>query len=137
MRWILSAYVLFGAAMAVFADLGQYPPGISQLHALPMGDKLLHLMISGGFALLLNCWLIGSRWGKPWRTLLWGTLIAAALCTVEEATNLFTPYRGAELLDLAANYAGILLIGAVPVALHLLIRPPAAALPQANPLGGE
>lgn len=143
MRWILSAYVLIGAAIAVLADLGQYPPGIRELHGMPMGDKLLHLLFSGGLALALNCWLIGGGWARPWRALTWGTLVAAALCTAEEATNLITPHRGAELLDLAANYLGILLIGAAPIALHLLIRPPAApsgqgdAAGQANALAGE
>ncbi|TWT32561.1 hypothetical protein KOR34_43240 [Posidoniimonas corsicana] len=122
MRWILCAYLLISVALAVSADLGRYAPLINEVHSAPMGDKLLHTLFSGGLALLINCVLLGRRTGSPWAALGLGATIAAALCTLEEATNLLTPYRGAELSDLAANYLGILLLGTAPIAIYLLAR---------------
>lgn len=81
------------------------------LQALPGGDKLGHFLILGGFAFVLNHSLryrTASLGGKP---VLLGSLIVLLLAVAEETSQLFIPGRTFDLLDLAADALGILLLG--------------------------
>lgn len=128
MRILLGAYSLICLTLILMMDLGQAVPFHQAVLSAPLGDKLLHACFAGVLALLLNITLLRLQSGRRWRVLATGTLLAAAVCTAEEATNLMTPYRGCELLDLVANYTGILLIGLAPLALWSRPAPHTAAL---------
>lgn len=70
-------------------------------------DKLGHFVLIGGLAGLLEY----SLRGRLWRGLPLGSLLVAVGCTVEELTQAFIPSRSFDLLDLAANFAGICFFG--------------------------
>lgn len=118
MRLSLCLYVVACLVVLLLADLGRMRPELAALTAFPLGDKIAHSLIAGFFAFLTNLTLLRHWPVGRWKSLAVGTLLVASLCTLEEASNLLTPYRGCELGDLVANYLGILIIGVAPFALH-------------------
>lgn len=126
MRILLAVYMLLCLTLLLLMDLGRAPVLLTALRNAPYGDKALHVVFAGTLGLLLNLTLLRLRVTPRWRALLAGAALAALVCTVEEASNALTPFRGCEALDLAANYAGILLLGVAP-----LVRrtPPSLAPP--------
>ena len=81
--------------------------------SFPGGDKLGHFCLVGGFAFVLN-WTLHCHefWfaKRPWLT---GSVFLVVLFTVDEFTQFWRPARTFDLLDLAANYAGIFCFGAL------------------------
>ena len=75
-----------------------------ELLALPGADKLLHLMLPGGVAILAVGWRAGRR----------AATVLAVLCLLafaEEFLQALSPVRSFDPLDLAAALAGIALFG--------------------------
>lgn len=114
MRFLLSAFVVLCLLLVVLMDLGQLTQFQRALHYAPYGDKMMHALTAGLLTLLLNLTLLKMHPIRPRRMVLAGALLVAVMCSIEEATNLLTPYRGCEVLDLLANYTGILLLGLMP-----------------------
>lgn len=105
MRRLLLLFIALAAPLILMADLGMLGPYLAGVHATPLGDKLLHVLVAGTFALLVNGALV-SDWRSPRRALIVGTALTAAVLTVEEASNALAPVRSCSLGDLAANYLG-------------------------------
>jgi VanZ family protein len=67
-------------------------------------------------ALVLNA-ALASRPRMTWlRAIVTGSILVLIASTVDETTNLFSPYRTWSTGDLAANCLGILCLGIVPCA---------------------
>jgi len=93
------------------ADRRLMRPMFEFITAYPGLDKVGHFMLVGGAAFLLNLALGLREWrtlGRRW--LLGGTLVAVAF-TIEEFTQMWFPSRTFDLLDLAADYCGIVFFG--------------------------
>lgn len=111
-RWIAAGVWLVAIAVIVYcADRRLMRPFFKFITDHPGLDKAGHFMLVGGSAFLLNFALGLREWrvlGRSW--LLGGTLVAAAF-TIEEFTQLWFPSRTFDLLDLAADFAGIACFG--------------------------
>lgn len=103
--------LLAGTALAL-----TQPPG-GTLGSL--NDKVQHLL---GFAVLglLADYSIPSARGAYWR---WQLPLLLGYGALIEVAQSFVPYRSADLLDLAADAAGLLAYGAVRPLLAMLWRP--------------
>ncbi len=107
-RWLPTiAFFLFVSLIIFLADAGWAPGFFQWIQHSTGGDKAGHFVLIGGLALCLNLSL-GCR---KWRGLMVGSLIVAVLCTAEEFSQLFNRHRHFDWLDLAADYAGILVAG--------------------------
>lgn len=78
---------------------------------LPLGDKMAHFILVGGVSFFVNL-LLEVRMLKVGKTrLLLGSLIVFIFITMEEFSQMFLIRRNFDLIDLTANYLGILLFG--------------------------
>lgn len=116
-RLITLAYIVFLVAVVVSATNNWYPSAFAQAKNIA-SDKLLHFLLVGILTFLVNLSLQAKliHWKRIWIPL--GTLTLLVLATVEEFSQMLFVHRTFDLLDLACNISGILLLGwlAVPVA---------------------
>ena len=108
-RWL--PFVLWLALVTVViacADTGAMRDFLAWVNRQPFGDKAGHFFLIGSLAALLNYAL---RWRAtslgPLRPQT-GGLIVAVLMTLEEVSQLWIATRSFDLIDLLANYLGIL-----------------------------
>ncbi len=90
------------------------------LKLVPWGDKILHFVLIGFFAFLVNMSMNATSFRIGRIVLLKGSLIVALLATIEEFSQLVISTRNYSVSDLVADYAGILCFGSV--ALYLTRR---------------
>ncbi len=112
---LAAAYFAVVALIIWLADQRDTQFIFSWLQALPGGDKLGHFLILGGFAFVLNHSLRCRTVPLGGRPVLLGSLIVLLLAAAEETSQRFIPGRNFDLLDLAADALGILLLGRLPV----------------------
>jgi polysaccharide biosynthesis protein VpsQ len=91
--------------VVVVADVGLGGGLFARLRHIPGGDKTGHFVLMGTLSFLVNMSLGAARLGST--RLLTGSVAVAAVVTLEEFSQLALAARGFSLLDLAANYAGI------------------------------
>jgi hypothetical protein len=108
---LTASFALALILIIFFADRGTMPGFIAALYAFPYGDKAGHFLLMGGLAFLVNLSLSCRKVKLAGRGLLLGSLIAAGLVTVEEASQLIFKSRHASLGDLGASLLGILAFG--------------------------
>lgn len=120
MKYLTILFTVILILIVIAANLGLAPTLFVFLTWIPYGDKLGHFVLVGILALLVNLSLHGSRVRIGSVAVLKGNLIVAAIVTIEEFSQIFIEFRGFSLIDLAFNYAGILVFGAL--AAHLLDR---------------
>ncbi len=109
-RWLpFLLWLALVAAIIRTADRAGMREFFNWLNGWPGGDKAGHIFLIGTLAFLFNHALAGrtTRLGR-WR-LQMGGVIVAALMTVEEFSQIWIPSRTFDLLDLAANYLGVVL----------------------------
>jgi VanZ family protein len=108
----------YASVLVVFlllADIGTLRPAGRWVNAHPPLDKLIHFLMYGGLALLVNAALAQrTRWSLV-RAIATGSIVVAIASTVEEYSNLLTIARGWSLGDIAANYLGIICLGILPL----------------------
>ena len=110
---LLYASLLFCAVS--LADTGLVPTFLQQIREIPFFDKVIHFSLFGMLALLANATLIlKSRW-SPARAIVTGSILALAVSTADEFSNLAVAHRTWSLGDLTANYLGILCLGVAPL----------------------
>jgi len=123
LRLITLVYIVFLVAVVVSANNDWYAYAFAQVKQIT-GDKLLHFLLVGLLAFLINLSLQAKliHWKKFWLPL--GTLALLVLATAEEFSQMFLVHRTFDLLDLVCNISGILLLGwlALPVASWLGLR---------------
>ncbi|HEX3050550.1 MAG TPA: hypothetical protein VHP83_07850 [Aggregatilineaceae bacterium] len=131
MKWLTIGFVVFIVAVVILADTGNGEWMFRLIGMVPGGDKTGHFVLVGTLALLVNLSLKARRVeiGR-WKVLL-GSAVIAAVFTVEEFSQLLFETRGFSLLDLSANYIGILVFGWVAARWVERQQAPAAIL-QAN-----
>lgn len=85
------------------------------LDTVPMpsvSDKLIHLVCFAGLGFFWCWWFSKENWlARPWRHILYVTLIVAAYGMVDEIHQYFVPGRYASVLDWVADLAGGILGG--------------------------
>jgi len=111
------SYFLFLAAVVYCADSRAYSHIFSFIRSIPGGDKCGHFVLMGGFAFLLNLSLSCRVLRVAGRPFLLGSMVAVTLITIEEYSQRFVAYRTFDLLDLAADYAGVILFSWLAMAL--------------------
>lgn len=79
------------------------------LERIPMGDKLVHVVLMGTLAFLLNLMLGGRTFSINGVPILLGSCIAVGFVTIEEFSQIYIPLRNFDWIDLIANYTGIIL----------------------------
>jgi polysaccharide biosynthesis protein VpsQ len=108
---LMIVFILFWGGVIFLADQGRLPGLVTSLYAFPYGDKVGHFFLMGGLAFCVNLALIGCqvRIGH-WRVLT-GSLLVAAVVTLEEFSQLFFQSRTFDLRDLGFSLLGIWLLG--------------------------
>lgn len=105
---LIGAYFAFFVATVYAANTNRlFAPISVWLHATPGADKICHFLLVGTLAIAGN-WFLNCR---PIGPLQLGTVICLTLATLEEFSQLWIPSRSFDLLDLAMNTLGILLLG--------------------------
>lgn len=113
-RLLTAIYAMAIAFIVWCASAGWYRPIFAWVQTYA-SDKWLHFVLVGTMAMLLNLSLNLASVSRrtPW--LLWGTFLMMSLATIEELSQYWLSNRTFDLGDLACNYAGILIIGHLPL----------------------
>ena len=109
-RWIWccsGVWLAFVLVIIALADLGRLRPFLTFINAHPGSDKGGHFVLIGGVAFFFNL----SLRCREWRGWLIGSVLVGTLATLEEISQLSIPLRTFDLLDLAADFAGICFFG--------------------------
>ena len=131
LRRITVLYALLLLVIIAIANLGIGATFRPVVNALPGGDKAGHFLAMGGLCLLVTLSLAPRRLRLGRRSLPLGPVVVAALVTLEEVSQIWIDSRGFDLLDLTADYLGVLLGGWV--ALKVVRR---GSTPPPGPLLG-
>lgn len=110
-RLALFGFGVFLCCLVGLADSGRGRWLFGMAGSIPGGDKLGHFMLFGQLAFLVNLVLRATvvRWGRL--TILKGSALVMVIVIAEEVSQLFFAARSFELLDLAADLAGIWIFG--------------------------
>lgn len=110
-RLALLSFGLFLGCLVVLADSGRGRWLFGMAESIPGGDKIGHFILFGLLAFLVNLVLHATvvRWGRL--TILKGSALVMVIVVAEEVSQLFFVSRSFELLDLAADLAGIWVFG--------------------------
>lgn len=97
--------------LIISADCGALPLLLGRLRVVPFGDQIGHFfligMLSLTFTILTNFKV--TKLGKF--TPFLGCLVVFVLITIEEGSQMFLKYRTFSVLDMIANYLGIIVFG--------------------------
>ena len=111
-RWVVAVLWLAVVGLIIFcADRRLLQPFFGFITSHPGFDKIGHFCLIGGTCFLLNLALGLRTWPAFGRRWLIGSIVVAVAFTIEEFTQMWFPSRSFDLLDLAADYAGILVFG--------------------------
>ena len=80
---------------------------LTQLHNIPFGDKIMHFLLVGTLAVVLNLYFCHRKVTISNKKILLGSLITLIFITLEECSQYYIPNRNFELMDMCCNYAGI------------------------------
>ena len=76
---------------------------------VPFGDKVCHFLLMGGLCAWTVLALGWSGERAPRRAVLWGTSAVSVVVVLEEFSQIWIEGRTFDLVDLAADFGGILL----------------------------
>ena len=107
--WLTIAFAILLILIIIGANTGFEP--FKAFYSVPAGDKVGHFLLIGTLSFLVNASLKARRVTMGPVQLLLGSLLVALVVTAEEFSQLFLVHRSFDLLDLAADYLGILLFG--------------------------
>jgi VanZ family protein len=125
MKWLTVTFILFLVGVVFAADTGLGTTLFVFLDRIPGGDKTGHFVLIGMLAFLINMSLDSTRTRVLSVRVLKGSLIIAVIVTLEEFSQLFLRHRGFSLIDLSADYAGILLFGQLAATITAQRKPAA------------
>ena len=107
-RRLQIGYCLFILLAVVLADLGLMSWFREYASQYPGIDKTIHFFLVGGLSWVLIFAFNEKRINLLGARLFFGTIVTFALVTLEESSQLLIDARQFELLDLLADYFGIL-----------------------------
>ena len=93
-------------AIIITADMANYNFAFRVVGKVPYGDKIAHALLFGVMALLLNRALDF----KSCCNFLVGSIAVLSFATIEEFSQIFISSRSFDLLDLLADFIGVILI---------------------------
>jgi len=112
LRWIIASAWLAAVGFIVFcADRRWFSPVFTFITSHKGFDKIGHFLLIGGTAFLLNIALGLKQWRAFGRGWLVGSILVAIVFTLEEFSQRWFASRTFDLVDLAADYVGILFFG--------------------------
>ena len=97
--FVVIIYIIF------LANTANYNMGFAMVQSIPYGDKLMHALLYGVMAMLLN-------YGLGYRELGWfqlGAVVVLGFAIIEECTQYFIPNRSFDLFDIVADIVGVVL----------------------------
>jgi VanZ family protein len=105
-------FFLFISYIIFLADTADYNFAFRMIGHVPYGDKIMHALLYGVMAGLLN-WGLGyrrcCRFGAiaiaPYK----GSVAVLIFAVIEECTQYYIPSRTFDLWDLAADFVGVIL----------------------------
>jgi VanZ family protein len=109
--------IVYAGGILVFlllADVGLLNPIIERLAGYRHLDKVIHFLMYGSLALVVNIALASRPNWSLARAIATGSMIVLVASTVEEYSNLLVPQRGWSAADLVANVSGIAVLGILP-----------------------
>lgn len=106
-RWVLAAYLAAIASIVLIANLGGTHAVFGFVAWVPFGDKLGHFVLMGTLAMLTDLATGRHEWKLGRVRVPSGPMVIAALVTAEELSQLALTTRSFDLVDLAADFAGI------------------------------
>ncbi len=110
-QWLLWPQLSLVIVISELAYLGYIPAWVQQVGV----DKVLHFTMFGLVAFWLHQWLAGRVPGPAWRVAALAVLIPFSAALVEELAQSLSPYRTFDLLDLASDLLGMLVLVSVSV----------------------
>ena len=127
--WVVAARVAFAALAAAtlvfiaFADNGVPNALLAWVRHIRHGDKYVHFTLYGSLAFLLHVGLRGLAWRIGPLVLPVAAVVVLGFGLGEEISQLFSPRRQFEWVDLACNLGGVTLFTLLAhAALRLLQR---------------
>jgi len=111
-RWLLPlSFFIFISYIIFLADTANYNFAFRTIGHIPYGDKIMHALLYGMMAGLLN-W--GLRYRRCCRYGVFvpylGSMAVLFFAAAEEVTQYWIPSRTFDLGDLAADLLGVLLV---------------------------
>jgi len=107
MKWFAFLFILFILVTILLADLGAIPTPVKMLYRFPNGDRVGHFALYG-----ILTFLVVAAFPRKVRlarsVFFQGSVVIAVLAAVEEFSQIFFPYRTADLIDLTFSLLGIL-----------------------------
>jgi polysaccharide biosynthesis protein VpsQ len=108
LKWFTWAFVLFILYVVIAADMGAMPEAFHVIDRLPGRDRLGHFLLIGTLAFLVNMCLYPRTVPVGHWRILTGTVVVLTLVTLEEFSQKLFATRSFDLLDLGADYLGII-----------------------------
>jgi VanZ family protein len=115
MKWLTKRFLLplgffiFILCILFFVDTANFNIGAKIVKMIPYGDKVLHTLLYGIMAMLLNFGLgYKKRWGMQV-----GAMSVMLFATIEEFSQMFIPVRTFDVGDLMADLFGVVLFSLV------------------------
>ncbi len=112
-RWdvlVRALALLYAAALlsiVALADVGTLGPLVRGLHAVPMGDKVAHLVLATMLGYLAAAFPGAPRLSIGSMRIPIAVPFVVLVATLEEISQQFIPGRTYDLRDLAADFLGI------------------------------
>ncbi len=106
-RWAAAGWIVLVGAIVFCADRRLLGPIFDFVTSHPGLDKVGHFTLMGGLAFFVNL-ALGLR---QWRDWLIGSLLVGIAVLAEEISQIWFPARTFDLVDLAADLAGIVFFG--------------------------
>ncbi|MDZ8053677.1 MAG: VanZ family protein [Aulosira sp. ZfuCHP01] len=106
--WIFAFWLYFGILMSI--SLSAYLKIIpTELSQFPHYDTILHFLLLGIAAFLSHLAVNKRKFQILNIAIPMAPMIVIFICVVDEIIQFFVPYRSFDLVDLAADFCGILL----------------------------
>ena len=117
-RIALVIFLMFLVFIVYSADRGRLPEAVSFYKQIPLGDALGHFCLMGLLAFLA---VLGSKarfFRLAGKRIPLGSIVVLAIVCLEEFSQLFIPGRTFSLIDLAADFLGILAFSWLALRIH-------------------
>jgi len=98
-------FFIFILFIIYLADSADHNFAFRLIGNIPYGDKIMHALLYGTMALFLN---YGLNY-RSFKTLQLGAIIVLVFATLEEITQYWIPSRTFDLVDLLADFIGVIL----------------------------